>query len=212
MGKENLGMIHVYTGDCKGKTTTSLGMALRAVGQNLKVCIIQFMKGGAYTGELIAIKNYFPKEKISIHQYGKPCVKEHRQLKLHGFNDDDEKFPDVDFVREEIDCGPCRSCFLADEEEKLLIIDAFAHAKKALVSGEYDMVILDEINNALKKGTLPVDDVLSLLKEKHIHTEAILTGRGAPQEIIDAADLVTDMKEVKHYFNKGITARRGIEY
>ena len=74
------------------------------------------------------------------------------------------------------------------------------------------MVILDEINNALKKGTLPVDDVLSLLKEKHIHTEAILTGRGAPQEIIDAADLVTDMKEVKHYFNKGITARRGIEY
>lgn len=209
MGKENLGMVHVYTGDNKGKTTTSMGIALRAAGQNLKVCIVQFLKGGAYTGEYIAIKNYLPN--IKIYQYGKPCVKEQRQLKLSGFDGEKDSFP-VDFIREDIQCGECRNCFLQDQEEKALAFEAMEHAKEATVSGEYDLVILDEINNALRKNIISSEAVLALMRNKAKNTELVLTGRGAPQEIIEKADLVTEMKLVKHYFDKGVSARRGIEY
>jgi len=209
MVESRLGMVHVYTGDNKGKTTTSIGIALRAAGQNLKVCIIQFLKGGAYTGEYIAIKNFLPN--IVIKQYGKPCIKEHKQLKLSGFNDgDDEHIPD--FIRDDIECGDCRNCFLADNEEKALAFEAMEHAKKATRSGEYNVVVLDEINNALKKKIISVEAVLDLIKDKSRETELILTGRGAPQEIIDVADLVTHMNLVKHYYDKGVSARRGIEY
>lgn len=207
MGKEKLGLVYIYTGDGKGKTTTSLGVALRAVGQNLKVHIIQFLKGGAYTGEYIAITNYLPN--ISIEQFGKPCIKEKRQLKLEQI---DGKFPKGDFVREDIECGDCRECFLQDEEERLLVRTAFERAKKVCSSGDYDLVILDEINNSIQKGLLKIDEVLEMIKHKYRHTELVLTGRGAPQEIMEIADLVTDMREVKHPFRKGILARRGIEY
>lgn len=209
MVENKLGMVHVYTGDNKGKTTTSMGMALRAAGQNLKVCIIQFLKGGAYTGEYIAIKNFLPN--IKIYQYGKPCIKEQKQLKLSGFEDDGRAFPE-DFVRDEIECGDCRNCFLADEEEKALAFEAMGHAKDAVSSGEYDIVILDEINNTLKKKIISTDAALGLIKNKSKNTELIFTGRGAPNEIIDAADLVTEMNLIKHYFDKGVPARRGIEY
>ena len=209
MAKGNLGMVHVYTGNNKGKTTTSMGIALRAAGQNLKVCIIQFLKGGAYTGEYIAIKNFLPN--ITIKQYGKPCIREHKQLKLSGFNDgDDEHIPD--FIRDDIECGDCRNCFLADEEEKALAFEAMEHAKKASSSGEYNVVILDEINNALSKKIISVEAALEMIKKKNKETELILTGRGAPQEIMDVADLVTHMNHVKHYYDKGVSARRGIEY
>lgn len=209
MAKGNLGMVHVYTGNNKGKTTTSMGIALRAAGQNLKVCIIQFLKGGAYTGEYIAIKNFLPN--ITIKQYGKPCIREHKQLKLSGFNDgDDEHIPD--FVRDDIECGDCRNCFLADEEEKALAFEAMEHAKKASSSGDYNIVILDEINNALSKKIISIEAALEMIKNKNKDTELILTGRGAPQEIMDAADLVTHMNQVKHYYDKGVSARRGIEY
>ncbi|MFC1732485.1 cob(I)yrinic acid a,c-diamide adenosyltransferase [candidate division KSB1 bacterium] len=209
MGKENLGMVHVYTGDNKGKTTTSMGIALRAAGQNLDVCIIQFLKGGAYTGEFIAIKNFLPN--IKIHQYGKSCVKEQKQLKLSGFDGDEGNIP-VDFIRDDIQCGDCRNCFLEDQEEKSLAFEAMEHAKEAAMSGEYDLVILDEINNALKKDIISTEVVLDLMKNKNKNTELILTGRGAPKEIMEKADLVTEMNLIKHYFDKGVLARRGIEY
>lgn len=210
MGKENLGMVHVYTGNNKGKTTTSMGIALRAAGQNLRVCIIQFLKGGAYTGEYIAIKNFLPN--IKIYQYGKPCIKEKKQLKLSGFDSDNDENIPMDFIREDISCGDCRHCFLGDSEEKALAFEAMEHAKGAAMSGEYDLVILDEINNSMDKSIISTEAVLELMKNKAKNTELVLTGRGAPQEIIDKADLVTEMKLVRHYFDKGVPARRGIEY
>jgi cob(I)alamin adenosyltransferase len=87
----------------------------------------------------------------------------------------------------------------------------WGHCKNALQSGLYDLVALDELNTALKFGLLPVEEVVETLRLKPAQTEVIITGRGAPEEIINIADLVTEMKEVKHYFMKGVGARRGIE-
>ncbi len=204
--KEKLGLMHVYTGDGKGKTTTSIGIALRAVGQNLKTIIIQYMKGGAYTGELLSIANYIPQ--LIIEQYGKPCVKEKAQLKLDGF----EGTPKVEYYREDVECGPCRYCFLADEEEKRLVLDAFKRTKEVLESGEFNVVILDEINTALQKNLIPVAEVIKILESRVKKVEVVLTGRGAPKEIIDIADLASEIRPLKHYFDKGIMARKGIEY
>ena len=206
MPRSKLGLVHVYTGEGKGKTTMSMGIALRAIGQNLKVCIVQFLKGGAYTGEFLAASNYLPN--FHFKQFGKPCIKEKKQLKLNSFPNGLK----VDFIREDIDCGDCRFCFLADKEEKLLARKAIEHADEITRTGDYDIIILDEINNAAHKGLIGVDEVLKIINNKYENTELILTGRNAPKEFIERADLVTYMQEIKHYFNKGIKARRGIEY
>src|SRR3989344_6068287 len=100
MSKENLGLIHVYTGDGKGKTTAAMGLALRAVGQGLRVYIIQFMKGGAYTGEFISIKNFLPN--IEAAQFGKKCIRESKQAKLLCSKSDYHYY---DYVRDDIKCG-----------------------------------------------------------------------------------------------------------
>lgn len=97
----------------------------------------------------------------------------------------------------------------ADEVERA--IQGFAKARKAVLSGAYDLVILDELNGAMAMGLVPVSDVLSLFKERPERTELVLTGRGAPQEVIDAADLCTEMRMVKHYYTRGVMARKGIE-
>ena len=204
--KDKLGLIHVYTGDGKGKTTTGMGIALRAVGQNLKTIIIQYLKGGAYTGEFLSITNHLPQ--LTIEQYGKPCVKEKAQLKLEGF----DGTPKVEYYREDVECGPCRYCFLADEEEKRLVVQAFERTKEVLKSGEYHVVILDEINTAIQKQLINIKEVLEVLDTKAKKTEVVLTGRGAPKELIDRADLASEIKPLKHYFDKGIFARKGIEY
>jgi|SRR3989344_7931399 len=207
MVEGKLGLVHVYTGDGKGKTSASMGLALRAIGQGLKVFIIQFMKGGAYTGEYISAKNFLPNNEFL--QYGRGCVKEHKQLKLIGF---DESAHFFDYVRDDIECGPCRYCFLNDEEQKRFIRLAFEKAKEITSSKDYNLVILDEINVAVKLNFLSVDDLLSLIKNKNPTTELIITGRDANPKIIEIADLVTEMKMVKHYYEKGVGARRGIEY
>ncbi|MBI3032307.1 cob(I)yrinic acid a,c-diamide adenosyltransferase [Candidatus Woesearchaeota archaeon] len=201
------GKIQVYTGDGKGKTTASLGLALRTVGQGGKVFIVQFMKGGAYTGEFISIKNFLPK--IDIIQFGRGCVKEKKQMKLLGINEGAKYF---DFVREDIECGPCRYCFLNDQEQVKFVKSAFALAQKLTASEDYDLIILDEVNVALKLGFLSIEEVLELMEKKHPQLELIMTGRDAHEKVMEKADLVTEMKLVKHYFDKGTSARRGIEY
>jgi len=193
--RNELGMIHVYTGNGKGKTTASLGLALRAIGHGFNVCVVQFMKGGRYFGELAAAENLL-KNNIQFAQFGQACPYAER------------------IKKGTMKCGRCRSCFMTYEEEIEQAKKALDYAKKILQSKKYDVVILDEINLAMSRGHIPVDDVLKLIMTKHPGTELILTGRNAPSEIIAAADYVTEMKEIKHPFNKKrkITGRRGVEY
>ncbi len=208
MGFERLGLIHIYTGEGKSKTTTSMGMAMRAVGQSLRVHVVQFLKGGAYTGELIAAGRHLPN--LEITQFGKPCVKEKKQVKLGSFTSDEE--PEVEYYREDVECGPCRYCFLADEEEKRLGREAFEHSKKVLSSGLYQMVILDEINVSIAKGIISIPEALELISMKPQNTELVLTGRGCPPEVMEVADYVTETKQLKHPIDRGIYGRRGVEY
>ncbi len=170
------GLVQVYTGDGKGKTTAALGVALRAVGHGLKVLVIQFMKGNARYGELESAK------RLSPHLTIMPMGGEGFVSKSH---------PDP-----------------LDRERAL---QGFDLAKKAIASGDYDIVILDEINTAIEYGLIPLSDLLQLIDSKPITVELILTGRNAKPEVLEKADLVTEMIDRKHYYEKGISARKGIE-
>jgi cob(I)alamin adenosyltransferase len=170
------GLVQVYTGNGKGKTTAALGIALRAVGHGLKVFVIQFMKGKVRYGESKSA------QKLSPHLTIKPVGRDAFVSKSH---------PDP-----------------ADIERAQ---DGFALAKKVIENGEYDIVILDEINVALDYGLIALSDLLQLIDSKPTSVELILTGRNAKPEIIEKADLVTEMVERKHYYDKGIKARKGIE-
>ena len=170
------GQIQVYTGNGKGKTTAALGLALRAVGRELKVFIIQFMKGGGPYGEHLAAPRLAPY--LTIVQTG-------REGWVNRENPDPE---DVRLARE-----------------------ALAMAERAVTGGEYDLVILDEVNGAVSFGLIGVDDVLALMKRKQPSVELVLTGRNAADRVIEAADLVTEMREIKHYYKAGVPARIGIE-
>jgi len=176
MLKLEKGLVQVYTGNGKGKTTAAFGLALRAIGRGLKVYIIQFIKGGFDYGELYIVDK-LPNLTLKAFGRGK-------------------------FVTEK---PPGK----ADVE---LAEEAFALAEEVVKSGEYDIVILDEINVALNLKLIQIEKVLELIKNKPKHVELVLTGRYAPSQIIEVADLVTEMKEVKHPFNKGYQARKGIEY
>src|SRR3990167_9333257 len=131
--RENLGLVHVITGDGKGKTTSSLGLALRAVGNSLRVYMIQFLKSG-FTGELYSSK----KLGFTIEQFGVDALKE-KQKHLGEFEDKTSRF-----------------VFQPDIEEKEAAMEALEHAKKIIKSDDYDVVILDEINCALNKGLIPL--------------------------------------------------------
>lgn len=179
MGAKRLsqGMIQVYTGDGKGKTTAALGLACRAVGHGLKVYMIQFLKGTMEYGEIETAKKLAPY--LTIRQMGRGCLLERK---------DHPEPEDIAGAREGV---------------------ALAH--EMLRGGDYDIVILDEINVAVDLGLIDTEAVLNLMDERPPHVELILTGRYAPSEIIERADLVTEMVEIKHYYKQGIEARMGIE-
>lgn len=204
------GQVHVYTGDGKGKTTAALGLALRAVGQGLKVVMVQFMKGGKYTGEYVAANNYLPNFKIV--QFGRPCIKQPKQLKLSGFDSELSQPDQFNSVHEDIDCGDCKYCFLNDDIQRGYVEEGFNKASELILSGKYDLVILDEINLSMHLGFINPKLVLNLITNKPELVEIILTGRNAPAEILAAADLITEMKMSRHYYNTGTSARRGVEY
>jgi cob(I)alamin adenosyltransferase len=176
MPKLERGLVQVYTGNGKGKTSAAFGLALRAIGRGLKVYIIQFIKGGFDYGELYAIDK-FPNLKLKAFGRGK-------------------------FITEKP----------AGKEDIKLAEEALALAEKVVKSGGYDIVILDEINVALSLRLISLEKVLELIKNKPKHVELVLTGRSVADEIVEAADLITEMKEIKHPFNKGYQARKGIEY
>lgn len=171
------GLIIVHTGSGKGKTTAALGLGFRAVGNGLKVLMVQFIKGSWHYGELDAAETLG--ENFQIRPMGKGFVK------LGGE-------PDPEQVQ-------------AAEE-------AWAYAREKLLSGEYDMIILDEINYAISYGLVKVEPVVEALQQKPEDIHLVLTGRNAPPQIVELADLVTEMREVKHPYQKGIDAQRGIEY
>ncbi|MBU0979867.1 MAG: cob(I)yrinic acid a,c-diamide adenosyltransferase [Nanoarchaeota archaeon] len=203
MEQDRLGLVHVYTGNGKGKTTASLGLSLRAIGHGFRVYMAQFLKGGFYTGEFVASQNIL--KNLDITQFGKACLKLKKQMRIRPGK------PPI-FVREDNVCGDCRFCFLPEDDEMLKIKEAFRQAKKAAMKGDYDMVILDEINVVLHKGLLPMQEALDLIKDKHPETELVFTGRNAPKEIRDVADYVSEVHEIKHPWQQGIQARKGIEY
>ncbi len=170
------GLVQIYTGSGKGKTTAALGLALRAAGHGLHIRILQFMKGSTVYGELAAALRLAPE--LVIEQVGRDTFVS-------------RSHPDPEDVR--------------------MAVDGFARAKDAVLSGDYDLVILDELNCAVDFGLIPLAEVKELIRFKPLHTELVLTGRGAHPEVIELADLVTEMREVKHYYNSGQHARIGIE-
>jgi cob(I)alamin adenosyltransferase len=171
------GLVIVNTGNGKGKTTAALGLALRAVGQGLKVSMIQFIKGGWKYGELKA-PDFLPGFEIT------PMGK--------GFVGLGGKTPAPEDVE--------------------LAVETLAAGRAKVVSGEWDMVILDEINCAVDLGLIEIEKVLDLIREKPENVHLVMTGRGAKPQIIEAADLVTEMKEIKHPYHEGIKAQKGVEF
>ncbi len=175
------GYIQVYTGNGKGKTTASLGLAMRALGRNWKVLLIMFLKGGNDYGELTSFQNLSPqiKNNLTIVQAGLDRIAYSKNI-----NDDDRK----------------------------VVQTGWALAKKAILENEYNLIILDEANIAIALDLIKLDEVIEILKNKPDEMEIVLTGRNANPKIIELAHLVSEIKPIKHYWDTGIAARKGIEY
>lgn len=202
------GKIHLYTGYGKGKTTAAIGLAMRAIGHGMRVHMVQFLKGGKYTGEYIAAHN-FMRTQFTIQQVGKSCIKRSKQKTLESYEHGIDKGT---IVRDAVECGPCRFCFQIDDTDRENTRKAYFQIEKMIRAGDIDVVILDEITYVINAGFIALDALIALLKEKHPDVEVIMTGRDPPDELIEACDLVTEMKLVTHYFQKGVIARPGIEY
>ncbi len=172
------GLIIVNTGPGKGKTTAAMGTALRAVGQGMRVLMLQFLKGSWHYGELDAVKEFG--DKFVLKQMGRGFVKVGAEK------------PDPEDVR--------------------LVEQAWTEAEAAIQSGQWDLVVLDEINYAVSYGMLDPAKVVESLKKKPDMVHVILTGRNAHPTIVELADTVTEMRQVKHAYEKGVMAQRGIEY
>ena len=173
------GLVIVYTGKGKGKTTAALGIVLRAVGHGYRVGMIQFIKGEWYYGELASSKRLEPEfEMIAA---GKGFV---------GIIDDDHPI----------------------EDHHKAAQAALALAKEKLSSGAYDIMILDEINYAANLNLISQRDILDIIASKPEKTSLVLTGNYAPESVLAAADLVTEMKEIKHPYQHGIKAKKGIDF
>jgi cob(I)alamin adenosyltransferase len=173
------GLVIVYTGKGKGKTTAALGMALRAIGHDQKICMIQFIKGSWHYGEMSSSKKLEPDFELTA--VGKGFV---------GILDD--KTP--------------------KETHEKIAQEAIHISREKILSEKYDIVILDEVNYAVNLGLVDVQQVLDLIRIKPQKVSLVLTGNHARQQVIDAADLVTEMKEVKHPFQRGIRAKKGIDF
>lgn len=177
--KKKVGLVVVITGHGKGKTTSALGMALRAVGHGMKVCIIHFMKGDMYSGEIDGVKKLAPD--IELHLTGK------------GF------------------CGIYGNPY-PYEEHRANAQEAIKLAKEKMLSGNYDILILDEINNSLNLKLVDLPQVLDLIENKPPLMHLILTGRDAHPEVIERAHTVSEIKEIKHAYRQKIEPQEGIDY
>jgi cob(I)alamin adenosyltransferase len=174
-----VGLVIVYTGNGKGKTTAALGMCIRAAGYRKKIKILQFVKGSWKYGELEGIK--LLAEHVEMVQVGEGFV---------GIVDDDKDF----------------SVHQQAAREGLRL------AADEIQSGKYDLVILDELNVAVDLGLLVVEDVVALIRSKPEKLHLVITGRNARPEVVELAQLVTEMKEIKHPYQQGILAQRGVDW
>jgi cob(I)alamin adenosyltransferase len=172
------GLVLINTGPGKGKTTAALGTGLRAVGNGMRVLMLQFLKGSWHYGELDAVLAFG--DNFVLRQMGRGFVK----------------------------VGGAET----DPEDIRLVEAAWAEAREAILSGEWDMVILDEINYAIGYGMLDPAQVAETLRQRPEMVHVLLTGRNAHPVLVELADTVTEMREVKHAYQKGILAQRGIEY
>lgn len=169
-----MGMIHLYTGDGKGKTTAAFGLALRNVGWGGRVLVIQFLKG-TRSGEINAAAKL---PNLEVKQYGTG------RFITNGF----------------------------DERDRALAREGLKEAKEALSSGRYTLVVLDEVSVAVHLGLLKEEEVIEVIDSRDPLTEVVLTGRYAPRSFHDLADYITEFVKVKHPYDRGIQARRGVEY
>lgn len=173
------GLLIVYTGDGKGKTTAALGMSVRAVGYDWKVCIIQFIKGSWRYGELDGLKRLAPDVELNVMGEG-----------FVGIIDDDKPF----------------------EQHREAAKKAYDLALEKMKSGVYNLIIVDELNVAVKLGLISSDELKELVARKPENLHLVVTGRDASDWLIEQADLVTEMKEIKHPFKKGIPAQKGVDF
>lgn len=170
------GLLQVYTGSGKGKTTAALGVALRAAGRGARTVMLSFLKDDPDYGEAMAAQ-YLPH--FLLRQVGRDAF-----VNFHN----------------------------PDPIDLKIVRKGWEEAKKILIEDTADLLILDELNIVLATGMLPLEEVIDFLKKYKGKTEIITTGRSAPEELIDIADLVTDMQEIKHYFHKGVSSRDGIDH
>jgi cob(I)alamin adenosyltransferase len=175
----NKGLLQVYTGEGKGKTTAALGLAWRAMGAGLRVCVVQFLKGAIETSE----------------------------TKLA-----DRFGAQLTFLYFAHELSPVTFGGSPTEADRRAVAEAWTAARGALADPRNDLVVLDEINNAMSLHLLEVGEVLAALATRPGHMEVVCTGRGAPPELIARADLVTEMKCIRHPYDGGTSARRGIEF
>jgi cob(I)alamin adenosyltransferase len=178
MADSRRGLILINTGPGKGKTTAAMGTALRAVGNGMKVLMLQFLKGSWHYGELDAVEAF--NGSFVLKQMGRGFVK----------------------------IGGAET----DPEDIRMVEEAWQEARQAILSGEWDMVVLDEINYAISYGMLDPAKVVETLQQRPEMVHVILTGRNAHPSLVELADTVTEMREVKHAYEKGILPQRGIEY
>ena len=175
-GKNRKGMVQVFTGNGKGKTSAALGAVLRALGHGLRAYIVFFMKGKYPYGEFSTLPKL---PNVDIASFGLRCL-----------------IDPANINPEEI------------EQAKL----ALSAAREAMLSGNYDIVVLDEVNVAIYFKLIELGEVVRLISDKPRNVELILTGRYADAKLIELADLVTEMVNLKHPYDKGVKARKGIEY
>lgn len=173
----NKGLVHIYTGDGKGKTTASLGLIMRAIGSFKKVLFVQFLKGQD-TGEIYTL------EKLGV-----DTIRTQDVLKFVPFMNENEK----------------KVCQLNHQM-------CYNKMKCELNSNNYDIIVLDEIIPCIDLNIFLLKDIIYLINNKPFNVELVLTGRNAPQELIEIADYVSNINCVKHPYNDGVKARKGIEY
>ena len=178
MAEARRGLVLINTGPGKGKTTAAMGTALRAVGNGMRVLMLQFLKGSWHYGELDAVKAFG--DNFVLKQMGRGFVK----------------------------IGGAET----DPEDVRLVEAAWDEAREAILSGAWDLVVLDEINYAIGYGMLDPTKVAETLKARPEMVHVILTGRNAHPSLVEIADTVTEMRQVKHAYEGGVLAQRGIEY